>query len=188
MAGALERVRRGAELSEEAVKSEMSLGPLYGKIIAAGLLDADSEEPVILTGEEREILELFWHNAQGYELFVGWNSLSFDTPFLELRSRLNGIEPSIEINQRRYAVTNHVDLYMLMTAWRGNRFKLLKHDLSSVALALGIEPPAEDGSQIPLLYERGDMEAIRRHLRADLQATLAIWKRLGCPAWPRASS
>jgi len=181
LSSALERAKAGAEIDEQVVKSEMALSPLYGRIIAVGALDAEADKPLVFTGDEREILQAFWKAAQGYDFFVGWNSLAFDVPFLELRSWLNGIEPTFEISQRRYAVTNHVDLYMLMTAWKGNRFKLLKHDLSSVALALGLKPPMGDGAQIPTLYERGDLDAIKEHLKSDLQAIKAIWERLGRP-------
>ena len=168
----------------------MSLSPVFGRIAGVGLLDAGSGEPeprVWVGEDEREILDLFWHNVEGYDLFISWNGLAFDLPWLYVRSMIHSIRPTVRISTVRYRLpgeTNHVDLFALLTDWRGNRTRHLKLDLGTVARALGVEPPVGDGAEVPALFEAGDFETIREHLESDLRATLGIWERLGCPGLP----
>ncbi len=181
--------RRGedsAEIDESAVVAEMALSPLFGRVVAVGLLDADfPDEPLIAVGaDEAELLHKFWHWAAGFDLYVGYRSMSFDVPFLELRSRILGVDIAVEISQRRYCWHNHIDVYEILTAWRGNRTRHLRLDLATVCCVLGVEPPVGDGAEVPTLVENGDWDAIKRHLESDLRATLGIWRALGCPGAP----
>ena len=173
------------EIDEEAVISEMALSPVFGRIVGIGVLDAAIGKPHVWVGEdERELLELFWHHAQGCELFISWNGLSFDLPWLHVRSLVRGVLPSVRISTARYrgpGESNHIDLFALLTDWRGNRTRHLKLDLATVARAFGVKPPMGNGAEIPQLFEAGDLEAVERHLESDLQATLGIWRALGCP-------
>jgi predicted PolB exonuclease-like 3'-5' exonuclease len=190
---ALEAARARAEargeapegIDEEAVRGEMSLSPLWGRIVAVGLLDVDSKEQMIWASEdEREILTAFWGAVEQTELFIGYNSLGFDLPWLTLRSAVLGVQPTVRISQARYRQpgdSNHLDLFAWLTDWRGNRTKHLKLDLSTVARVLGVEPPVGDGSEVPTLFEAGDFETIRQHLASDLKATLGVWRALGSP-------
>jgi len=178
------RKNASGEVDEEGVRAEMALSPIFGKIVAVGLLDVNFAEPHVLIGDdEREILQQFWNLAGSYDLYIGWNSLDFDAPWLTIRSLVNGLQPGF-ISQARYrhpGETNHLDLYQLLTSWRGNRSRWLRLDLATVARALGVESPQGDGADVPRLWENGDLDAIRAHLESDLRATLAIWQRLGCP-------
>jgi len=187
---ALEAARARAEarredpsgVDEEAVKREMSLSPVFGRIVAVGTLDDTQEEPTIFVGqEEREILEVVWHNLEGADLFITYNGIAFDVPFLKLRSSILGVRSVVEISTKRYIWLNHMDLYQLITAWGGNRSRYLKLDLETVAKVLGIEVPVGNGAEVPKLFEAGDWDAIKRHLEADLKATLGVWERLGRP-------
>lgn len=175
-------------VDEEAVKAEMSLSPLFGRIVAVGFLDPASEETLIQIGEdERELLDAFWQAVTDVELFIGYNSLAFDLPWLTIRSLVHGLRPTVRISQARYrgpGDSNHLDLFAWLTDWRGNRTRHLKLDLSRVARALGVEPPTGEGAEIPKLFERRDYSAIREHLESDLRTTLAIWRKLGCPGLP----
>lgn len=184
LAGARSRAEaRGQEPPEgELVQAEMSLSPVFGRIVAVGIMDVDTEESLLWAADdERELLRLFWHSVQGVDLFIGYNSMAFDVPFLELRARILGVEIPVEISQRRYYIHNHLDLYEIISAWRGNRSRHLRLDLGTVARALGVEPPMGDGAEVPKLAEAGDFESIRKHLESDLRATLSLWRRLGCP-------
>lgn len=172
----------------EAVRGEMSLSAFYGRVVGAGLMDAESEESQLwVGGVEREILESFWESAQNYAHFIAWNSLDFDLPWLTIRSALLDLRPSVTISSIRYRETNHCDLFQFVTNWKGNRFRHLRMDLATVCGALGVTPPIGTGSEIPILWEKRDCEAIRAHLVSDLQATRQIWRRLGCPGLPYTS-
>jgi len=180
--------RRGEDpggIDPEAVKGEMSLSPIFGRIVAVGLLDADEGRPRIWVGEdERELLELFWHNAEGYDLFISFNALRFDLPWLLIRSMVNGIRPTVHISTARFRYpgeSNHLDLFALLTDWRGNQTRHLRLDLKTIAQVLGVEVPAGDGAEVPKMVEAENWEGIKCHLKADLEATLRIWERLGRP-------
>ena len=167
---------------EGEIAKEMALSGVWGRVVGVGLLDVDGGAPRVWCGEdERELLAEFWEAVRGVKLFIGYNSMTFDVPFLELRSRILGVEIPVEISQRRFYVYNHIDLYEAITAWKGNRLRYLKLDLSTVCKALGVVPPQGSGSEVPALYQTGDFAAIRKHLEYDLQATLAVWQQLGCP-------
>ena len=174
---------------QDEIAKEMALSPLYGQVVALGAWDAQMASPHLwVGGDEREMLEEFWGYVQGCDLFVSWNGLAFDVPWLYVRSMILGVEPTARISAARYRYpgeSNHVDLYALLTDWRGNRTKHLKLDLATVARILGVEPPVGDGADVPRLWELGDVKAIRKHLASDLRATLGIWERLGCPGLVR---
>lgn len=188
---ALESARSRAEarrnddpenVNVEAVKGEMALSPIFGRIVAVGTIDAEDENRLIRVGEsESQIVESMWSNLAGYGLFVGFNSMSFDVPFLELRSRVLGVHIPVQISQRRYYWQNHIDLLQLLSNWRGNRTRHLKLDLATMARVLGVEPPVGASAEIPRLYESGEYGAIEDHLESDLRATFEVWKRLGSP-------
>ena len=179
----------GSEPDPEAIKADMALSPVYGRIIGVGVLsvgeDREAGEPWVWIGEdERAFLELFWHHAEGCGLFISWNGLAFDVPWLYVRSLVRGVRPTVRISTARFRYpgeSNHLDLFALLTDWRGNQTKRLKLDLATVARTLGVEPHVGDGAEVPKLWERGDYDAIREHLASDLRATLGVWRALGCP-------
>ena len=180
------------EIDPETVRKEMALSPVFGRIVAVGLLDADFPDgPHVLVGDdERELLEFFWVMAEGFDLYISWNGLGFDLPWLYVRSMVLGIEPTVRISTARFrrpGESNHLDLFALLTDWRGNRSKHLRLDLATVARALGVESPVGDGADVPALWEKGDYDSIRKHLESDLRATLGIWRALRCPGVPVAA-
>lgn len=170
---------------EADVLGEMSLSPVFGRIVAVGILYWDEDEPQIWLGpDERRLLQAFWEAVEGCELFVSWNGLAFDLPWLYVRSMVQGVSPTAWISAARYrwpGESNHLDLFALLTDWRGNRTKHLKLDLATVCQALGVKPPEGDGAEVPKLWRRRDYEAIARHLASDLRATKGIWEALGQP-------
>lgn len=168
------------EVREEEVKQEMALDPFWGQIVAVGVMSEDKrgERIKIFTGDEPEMLAGFWDIAGEFRLFVGFNSMEFDVPYLELRSAINGIARPVKISTRRYQWGNHIDLYMLLTHWRGNRSKYLKFDLRTVGRALGVDHTVGDPSKVPQWFFNGELEKIKEHLGGDLKTTKAIYDQI----------
>ncbi len=169
-----------SEIAEEKIKGEMALNPLWGKIIAIGVMSEDSrgERIKILAGEEPNIIKNFWTIAKKFTQFVGFNSIRFDLPFIELRSRLHQIDTPINISTARYRTTNHIDLYMIVTHWMGNQSENLKFDLETVATALGVNYLVGESSLVPQWNDLGEFEKIEEHLEGDLKTTKALYELL----------
>lgn len=72
-----------------------ALKPETGSVLCIGIAYGDSDEVIILSGTEQEILRNFWQiylrcATSGHRM-VGWNSNDFDIPFLVRRSWKVGV-------------------------------------------------------------------------------------------------
>lgn len=168
------------ETVEEEIKGEMALNPLWGQIVAIGVMSEDKrgERTKILIGEEAEIIEEFWTVAKKFRRFVGFNSIRFDVPYIELRSRLYQIDIPTNISKARFRTTNHIDLYMVITNWMNNQGKNLKFDLETVADILGVNYLVGESRWVPQWFAEGKIDKIREHLEGDLKTTKALYDRL----------
>src|SRR3989344_5828769 len=64
---------------------------------------------------EDEMLAAFWEGAKSYQEFVTFNGRAFDAPFLNIRSAIHQIRPSVDLMTNRYLSSQkfgprHVDL------------------------------------------------------------------------------
>lgn len=159
---------------------DMALSPLWGKVVAIGVYEEGQDKPIIWSGpDEQLILAQFWEAVRGTDYFISFNGMRFDVPFIEMRSALLGVKPTIKIIQKRWQWYNHFDLYMFFTDWNQNA-KPCKHinmRLRTVCRALGIQPPFGDGKEVPMWVAQNDWERIDFHLSTDLIATMEVWKR-----------
>jgi hypothetical protein len=118
-------------------------------VLAIGILTKD-EDPVILTGEEPDILAEFWqrfHASNDY--WVGFNSHSFDLPFVVKRSWKH---------------------------WQmGDR--QAKGSLDAIARHLGIEGKNGKGEDFARMFQLNPEKAID-YLKNDLRMTQEIHERM----------
>jgi hypothetical protein len=182
------------------VRMEMALNPLWGSVIAVGVLGLDDPAPAIRIAlelerdpaSEAELLRWLWQQILKSDVVISFNGCHFDCRWLLIRSLLHGVAiPPLPRTfwwgwkpGDRLMRPIHVDLYVLLR----HRSRHLRLNLSTVCRLLGIDPPQGSGEDIPKLWEEGDYDAIREHLASDLRATLAVWRRLGFPGrQPRAT-
>lgn len=188
------------QLEEERLKKRMGFSPLHGEIIAIGNMDADNgmgavyyqtkgtADAELVEGNiklvpmgEKEMLDRFWKIASTYQSFVGFNSRTFDAPFMNVRSAIHGLRPSVDLLTNRYLslqrAAKHVDLLDQPTFYGAS---MKKGGLHLWCRAFGIESPkAGDvtGDNVGELFDAGKYLDIARYNIGDLVATRELYHR-----------
>jgi len=173
----------GSEEEMEARRREMierfGLDPTTGRIVCIGLLEVESTRKEAYYGtDEKVLLRSFWEyldrNRPG--LFVTFNGKSFDFPYINMRSAILEISPSIPLPTRRYSTSPHFDVREVLAGDDRHR----RGTLDYFCAVFGIpSPKAElDGSQIDEAFRNGRHQEIGRYCLADCQATAALYERL----------
>ena len=93
-----------------------SLNPHYSRIIVIGL--KYNNEVRLLTGDEKEILTQFWDFMKtNNSVIVTHNGYKFDIPFIIIRSMINNLRVSKEINLNHWNMlkSNHLDTMIIFS-------------------------------------------------------------------------
>jgi len=159
-------------MDKQISKEARSLHPLYSKIIC---IVVKGREEIVLTGEEKNILEKFWNIAREYDYFVTHNGYGFDIPFIIIRSAINKIKYSSKIQLNKYTMnnSNHFDT-MLFFSQNGVFFNVR---LDVIARSLGIDVGEDrfSGREVERLFNEGRMDEIIKHCKEDVEITEKIW-------------
>ncbi len=149
-----------------------ALSPLTGVVLAIGIL-TKGEEPVILTGEEPDILAEFWQRfPASNDYWVGFNSHSFDLPFVVKRSWKHSLHVH-GVRKGRYWNDRFIDL---RDDWQmGDR--QAKGSLDAIARHLGIEGKNGKGEDFARMFQLNPEKAIN-YLKNDLRMTQEIHERM----------
>lgn len=181
------------EKREEAIRY-LSLYPFTAKVIAIGMLNAETENSYILFESavpkewenkekkikyrgmpENEMLEHFWSLAKKFDTVITFNGRNFDIPFLMLRSAVNRIKPTINFTGNRYDTSRHIDLLEQLTFYG----QIKKFNLDFYCRSFGIESPKRKGvtgMEIKELYSAGRIEDIAIYCAGDIRATFQLYK------------
>ena len=156
-----------------------SLDPTTGKVICIGLLDTESgQERTLVNKEETRLLASFWEylSESPPELFVTFNGKSFDFPFLNIRSAVCRVPPSMRLPIRRYTAHPHLDLREALAG--GDRHR--RGSLDYFCAVFGIPSPKQnlDGAKVGPAYRQGRIDDIARYCLDDCRATAALFERL----------
>ncbi|HWV98530.1 MAG TPA: ribonuclease H-like domain-containing protein [Candidatus Acidoferrum sp.] len=160
-----------------------ALDPLTGRVIAVGLLYEDSGEFVVIGhDDEASTLREFWRACQGemgrINQMVGFNTWSFDLPFLIRRSFKYRVAVPFGIRRGRYWGDEMVDL---REVWQlGDR--QARGSLDSIAKHLGIGAKNGDGGAFAELWRTDRAQAVA-YLRNDLDLTAKVAEALGVVGW-----
>jgi len=201
------RVRETAmsdsELEEglKSIRGRTGLSPLTGQIVAIGVLAGDSDQGAVyyqapgtegqeieedgiklVAMSEPEMLTKFWQVVQSRRLVVGFNSRSFDAFYLNIRSAVHGIRPSVDLMSNRYlgsqrGQVRHVDLLDQLKYYGAVYGSGL--NLHMWCRALGIESPKGsgiDGSKVGELFAAGRYQDIARYNIGDLFSTRELYR------------
>ncbi len=187
----------------EAVKERMALYPGLGKVIAIGLWNLEQDTGLILLegesceerawekvahskilrGDETQLLERFWElvswrDARGrLPRLVTYNGRGYDGPILSVRSAQLGLAPSRNLVPYRYDVSDHCDLYDVLTFQGATRDR---YSLDYWCRRFDVESPkgSIDGSQVGRAYREGRIEDIGEYCLRDVRATGQLYRRL----------
>jgi len=157
------------EEKKQDVIEQMPFNPLTARIAAIGMMDHFEKNGCVLvncdetnllqknhngfnyvTGDENKILKTFWDTivAKGYNMFVTFNGVEFDCPFIMLRSSFLKIRPGFNLmdgsdfNFRNY----HIDLLKEFTFFtHSGRGARRKFSLDFYCRKFGIQSPKKDG-------------------------------------------
>jgi DNA polymerase elongation subunit (family B) len=180
----------------EAAKERLSLHAATGRIVAIGLWDLETdrgrvlvdgdrsgwagfgEHAEIFRGPEAALVGEFWNTiAKDSPLVVTFNGRAFDAPYLMLRSAILGVPPSRNLMGPRYRLSNHCDLYDVLTFWRASR---MKGGLEFWCCQFGL-PSSKDGMQggdVGGMYRDGRLDEIARYCLDDARVTAQLYDRL----------
>ncbi len=183
------------EEKRETEIQKLNLYPLTARIIAIGMLNpetnagkvfyqadvseqfsSDDGKVEFVSGDEQQVLKLFWESVQHYDQFITFNGRSFDCPFLMLRSAITGVKPTRNLLPYRYDAAIHCDLLEQLTFYGAFR----KFNLDFYCKAFGIKSPKSEGitglSLGPLFLE-GKFREIAKYCLGDIQATAELFRR-----------
>lgn len=153
-----------------------------GRIVALGWWTyPDGLVTRLCSHEDTESADLveFWNVAKGRTI-VTFNGRAFDLPFLMQRSRFLGI-PHPTLDLRPYeGGRGNIDLWLELTFGRKDT-PCMRTTLGAFCKRFGI--PVDDtvsGKDIGALVEAGEWAAIESHVRSDVEATVALARRLLC--------
>lgn len=180
----------------DAAKEKLSLHAATGRIIAIGLWDlatargrvlvegdgsgwaAFGEDAEVFRGAEPAIVREFWSVIERESpLVVTFNGRAFDAPYLMLRSAILGVPPSRNLMGRRYQLSNHCDLYDVLTFWNASR---MKGSLDFWSCQFGLPSPKDGmrGNQVGGMYRDGRLDEIARYCLDDARVTAQLYDRL----------
>ena len=152
---------------------DAALSALTGKVIAIGWKFAGPFPVNIYAGNEKDLLTYFWDQTiKPHKMtLVGFNSNSFDLPFLYRRSWANRVSiPDNYRNRGRYWSEMSIDL---REVWQlGDR--MAKGSLDSVCKCLGFEGKTGKGDEFAKLWETNREEA-EAYLRNDVLQTEKVY-------------
>ncbi|MBI5386780.1 MAG: ribonuclease H-like domain-containing protein [Verrucomicrobia bacterium] len=165
-----------------------ALDPLTGRVLAVGLLYADSREFLVLgnrtngtegTNEgEAELLREFWDVCRGdlgrINQMVGFNTWQFDLPFLFRRSWKHRVPVPPGLRRGRYWAEQLIDLREI---WQlGDR--QARGSLDAVAKHLGVGAKNGDGHNFAKLWQSDRAKAVE-YLRNDVELTRKVAEAMG---------
>jgi DNA polymerase elongation subunit (family B) len=184
------------DAGEEAAKERLGLHVATGRIVAIGLWDQGAATGrVLIEGDapdwapfgdgarifragEPAMLREFW-NALALEspLVVTFNGRAFDAPYIMVRSAILGVPPSRNLMGPRYQLSNHCDLYDVLTFWNASR---MRGPLEFWCRQFGLASPKDGmrGSQVGAMYRDGRLDEIARYCLDDARATAQLYERL----------
>jgi len=165
---------RMRKVSFEEFLEETNFGGAFGRIFCICYAINNGRIKTI-TGDEKEILKKFWQIAKDVDLLVGHNILDFDLIFIQQRSIILGIKPSVEISFRRYQASPVYDIMHEWDKW-GRDFI----SMNELAKALGIPSSKDkmDGSDVYQYYKDGKHQEIIDYCCKDVEVVRAIYKKM----------
>lgn len=177
-----EKIAEWLEKANREQLTKAALDPDLCRVVAIGMWMNDGRGIRVATADSQEaevmMLTAFWQTVRapfGLRTIVGHNVLDFDLPVLQRRSLYLGINaPRISLD--RYRHPNVEDTQQILS-YNG---KLRYRSLNFYCRRFGIEvDDPVGGHQIPTLLAMKDWDAIKGHVRADVEKSKALAERIG---------
>ncbi len=166
---------------EDAKGLALSTTPYLGEIVCIGVhrTHADgSEQTYSFTGSESNILLDFWGLLSNFKgLFVSFNGLDFDTPFIIKRSMYHSIRPTNNsfLDLKRFSRWPHFDVKAVI----GDYDKYASGTLALICDFLGVPSPKEGdikANGVAKAYLDGQINLIAEYCVRDVIATYKCYQ------------
>ena len=169
------------EVDQEIVRRRlMATNPIYGEICVIGMKLNDNS-PIALYGDEKQILTDFWKSIQDFKgVFVGFNSLRFDVPYIIMRTMMHRIPITNKnfLRKRRFTYQPHFDCYAMMTDWfDGGKTISLKMACDFFGIASSKEGEVM-ASNVAEYVANGKIHLVSEYCLRDIVATNDLYEIL----------
>jgi uncharacterized protein YprB with RNaseH-like and TPR domain len=149
------------------------LNPMEDRVLCISYKSIGNETITIYSEDEKEILEQFWYSFNEDLEIIGFNSDSFDLPFIIKRSLINNIKVK--------KICKTIDLRKVVNSFFYSYNKLEKGSLREWALILGINPETHNGSMMNEHFLKKEWDKITQHCKEDIIITEKLYERcLNC--------
>ena len=177
------RIARAAEYDPEMTYEKFaSLNADLGKIVclSIGCIKGDRIHTKSFSGDDESSILRDFNEVMGKVngVFIHYNGLSFDIPFIIRRMCHHGMRPANArfANVKRYQYEPHCDVMMTYYNW-DPRASL---PLGVLAEAHGLPTPKGDlsGDKVYAAYLSGEWDRIQRYCELDVATTLNLWRKV----------
>jgi len=171
-----------SENIEDVTSLLMGTNPYFGKIVCIGIkqtMASGAYDEKAIVGTEKEILCEFWRVLSKFPqgLFITYNGLSFDVPFILKRSMVHKLVPTNKpfLDTRRFSKYPHFDVKAVLSDFD-------RYNSCTLKLAcehLGIPSPKEGeiaAKDVAKAFKQGRIDAIAEYCLKDVQATFDAYK------------
>ena len=167
------------EVRRKEIVDRFGLDPTTGVIVCIGLYDTERKTEEALTQkDEKSLLTSFWKllDESPPNLFVTFNGKSFDFPYINIRSAILEIPPSMKLSVRRFSTSPHFDVREVLAGNERHR----RGSLDYFCSIFDIPSPKEhmNGAAVGEAYKQGRLDEIAQYCLADCRATGALYERI----------
>lgn len=182
------------------MKDGLGFSPLTGEIVALGIYDTVKDRGVVYFQSpelelkdyqeenftfkprtEVEMLQAFWEGAKHYHEFISFNGRGFDVPFMQIRSAVHRIRPTVDLLSNRYLGSQsrehkHIDLMDQLSFYGAVK---RKNSLHLYCRAFGISSPKANGisgEEVGRFFKERRYQDIAEYNSWDLIATAELYK------------
>ncbi|MFB3813098.1 MAG: ribonuclease H-like domain-containing protein [Terriglobales bacterium] len=164
-------------LALDQANPEGALSALTGRVVCIGLLIDDGQtvlEHSLIDSDELALLRSFWALVRPGDLFVGFNILDFDLPFIRQRCWINSVRPSRRVDLRRYYSADCLDLMQTWCNWHASKYP----KLDTLASVLGCGKKNGRGDEVGKWWAAGQLDRIAEYCRNDVRITCKLFHRM----------
>ncbi len=154
--------------------------PLFSRILMIGYKFVDEKTELLYPKDEKELLTRFWTKMreQKPKVVVTFNGYNFDIPFIQTRSYIKRVKPTIDINQNKWKIenSNHFDCMQILSS--NQTFLNVALEISCQIFGLDVPEKRISGEMVPKLYDAGELDIIKEHCQQDIELTEQLYLKL----------
>jgi predicted PolB exonuclease-like 3'-5' exonuclease len=164
-------------------RGKLGADPLTAMACCGGWYASDDDCGYVLLNydeepeSERGFLKEYLNKLSEYDILVGFNSISFDSRILMLRSAVNDVEIPFRFDRKKYSTSgNHIDLRGVLTDW--GQFESGKLDFFLSMFGLEGKSKGIDGSMVQDYWNEGLHQEIGEYCLQDCKQTFQLFEKI----------